>query len=399
MNWAIRRAQRSSPYSRRMRSSSAALDSLTTLAAVTFAAGSMRMSSGPSARKLNPRSGSSSWVLERPKSKRTRSAWGNPFALQIEPSSENDPLTSTAAGPNWASAARPASTAAGSRSIPSSRPPGVILSRIWRAWPACPRVQSIATAPVRGCSSSITSCESAGTCGLMPFDHPVSELGKATLRVGAVAVPSALGPDFHPGPRPYHHDRRRGLDPRKPALFRLEADPTLSIGLERVRKRIQRARQRPLVRSRQGAFELLCESRPEIRRIDRQHVVLAHRHVAPFRELLAKGGRDGHPPLVVHPRPMRSGEHSSGLPEAARCTLLAGAQAASAAVQLEGQRVTVLVESMIDRRRPAPIAAAGRSGVEEVYGVPYLGVGDDVCCDVCWIHHFSPLITAIRRKQ
>ena len=47
----------------------------------------------------------------------------------------------------WASATRPASTAAGSRSIPSSRPPGVILCRIWRAWPACPRVQSIATAP------------------------------------------------------------------------------------------------------------------------------------------------------------------------------------------------------------------------------------------------------------
>src|SRR6267378_327992 len=28
------------------------------------------------------------------------------------------------------------------------------------------------------------------------------------------------------------------------------------------------------------------------------------------------------------------------------------------------------------------IAAAGRSGVEEVYGVPYLGVGCDVCFDV-----------------
>ncbi len=68
-------------------------------------------------------------------------------------------------------------------------------------------------------------------------------------------------------------------------------------------------------------------------------------------------------------------------------------------MQLEGQRVTVLVESMIYGRRLAPIAAAGRSGVEEVYGVPYLDVGDDVCCDVCWIHHFSPLITAIRRRQ
>ena len=33
---------------------------------------------------------------------------------------------------------------------------------------AGPRVQSIATAPDRGWSSSITSCESAGMCGLMP---------------------------------------------------------------------------------------------------------------------------------------------------------------------------------------------------------------------------------------
>src|SRR5947209_11841986 len=45
-----------------------------------------------------------------------------------------------------------------------------------------------------------------------------------------------------------------------------------------------------------------------------------------------------------------------------------------------------------------PIAAAGRSGVEEVYGVPYLDVGCDVWFDVCRVHHFSPLITAIRRR-
>jgi len=44
------------------------------------------------------------------------------------------------------------------------------------------------------------------------------------------------------------------------------------------------------------------------------------------------------------------------------------------------------------------IAAAGRSGIEEVYGVLYLDVGCDVCCSVALIHHFSPLITAIRRK-
>jgi hypothetical protein len=77
-------------------------------------------------------------------------------------------------------------------------------------------------------------------------------------------------------------------------------------------------------------------------------------------------------------------------------SLPAGAQAATTAMKLERQPVAVLVEPVVDRL--LTIAAAGRSGVEKVYCVPYLDVGNDVCCDVCWIHHFSPLITAIRRE-
>ena len=59
----------------------------------------------------------------------------------------------------------------------------------------------------------------------------------------------------------------------------------------------------------------------------------------------------------------------------------------------------MLVETLDDARLGLTIAAAGRSGVEEVYGVPYLDVWSDVSFEVCWIHHFSPLITAIRREQ
>jgi len=60
----------------------------------------------------------------------------------------------------------------------------------------------------------------------------------------------------------------------------------------------------------------------------------------------------------------------------------------------------MLVETVVDAKVPGlPIAAAGRSGVEEVYGVPYLDVGCDVWLHVCRIHHFSPLITAIRRED
>jgi len=73
------------------------------------------------------------------------------------------------------------------------------------------------------------------------------------------------------------------------------------------------------------------------------------------------------------------------------------AQAATAAVELEGQAIAFLVEPVVGRQLVS-IAAAGRSGVEEVYGVLYLDVGCDVCCCVALAHHFSPLITAIRRK-
>jgi hypothetical protein len=67
-------------------------------------------------------------------------------------------------------------------------------------------------------------------------------------------------------------------------------------------------------------------------------------------------------------------------------------------VELEREAVAIFVEPVIGRDR-VPIAAAGRSGVEEVYGVLYLDVGCDVCFSVALTHHFSPLITAIRREH
>jgi hypothetical protein len=79
------------------------------------------------------------------------------------------------------------------------------------------------------------------------------------------------------------------------------------------------------------------------------------------------------------------------------CALPAGAEAAAATVKLERKAIAILVEAVVGADLVS-IAAAGRSGIEEVYGVLYLDVGCDVCCSVALIHHFSPLITAIRRK-
>jgi hypothetical protein len=52
-------------------------------------------------------------------------------------------------------------------------------------------------------------------------------------------------------------------------------------------------------------------------------------------------------------------------------------------VELEGQAIAFLVEAVVEAKVViALIAAAGRSGVEEMYGVPYLDVGCDVCFHV-----------------
>jgi len=97
---------------------------------------------------------------------------------------------------------------------------------------------------------------------------------------------------------------------------------------------------------------------------------------------------------------MRSREHaSSGLPVLEDAALPAGTKAAAAPVELERQAIPVLVETVVHAEVVDLIAAAGGSGVEKVYGVPYLDVGCDVWFHVCRIHHFSPLITAIRRRQ
>jgi hypothetical protein len=77
--------------------------------------------------------------------------------------------------------------------------------------------------------------------------------------------------------------------------------------------------------------------------------------------------------------------------------LPASAEAAAATMELQRKAVAVLVEAVVRGYRMT-IAAAGRSGIEEVYGVLYLDVGCDVCFSVVLTHHFSPLITAIRRE-
>src|SRR5690348_4685916 len=101
-----------------------------------------------------------------------------------------------------------------------------------------------------------------------------------------------------------------------------------------------------MIRSRQRALQFLAEGGPELRWVDRQDLVLADRDVAPVLQLLAEGGRDRQPSLVVHPHPMRPREQRSLAPPAALAgapggvhppALAAGAEAAAAAVKFERQ--------------------------------------------------------------
>ena len=79
--------------------------------------------------------------------------------------------------------------------------------------------------------------------------------------------------------------------------------------------------------------------------------------------------------------------------------LPASAEAAATTMELERKAIAVLVEAMIGLYLVS-IAAAGRSGVQEVYGVLYLDVGCDVCFGVALAHQpVNTFTTTCRHAQ
>src|SRR5579875_219066 len=94
---------------------------------------------------------------------------------------------------NSAASSAKRSSAAGSRSIPISVPPGLTRSATRRACPPPPNVQSIATSPGWGSSSSISSPASTGMCVLRMSSSVAKALcdlrdaGEHVLAVGVVA--------------------------------------------------------------------------------------------------------------------------------------------------------------------------------------------------------------------
>src|SRR5690625_2458084 len=163
---AMRRAWRSSPWRRSTSVSSPSPTRASHAAADLPRSGSMRMSSGPSRRKLKPRSGWSSWGEDTPRSSRTP-ATGS--AIPCAPSrlamAANDPCSMV----NRGSAAwrlRPSLTACGSLSMPTSRPAAPSRASSARLCPPRPKVPSMYN-PLGSVSQALTAGSSmTGLCSV-----------------------------------------------------------------------------------------------------------------------------------------------------------------------------------------------------------------------------------------
>src|SRR3954447_21777449 len=102
---------------------------------------------------------------------------------------------------HWTSAASSAkrSSAAGSRSIAMSSPPGPRRSAIRRAWPPPPKVQSTAISPGCGSRRSTNSPARTGTW-VMDISTSMAEgggdVGQLVAERGVVGAPGAAIPDL-----------------------------------------------------------------------------------------------------------------------------------------------------------------------------------------------------------
>ena len=169
MAFATRRAAGSSPYSRKIRASSASSSRASSVAAVSPCRSSMRMSSGPSFMNPNPRSGRSSCMLETPKSSKIPVTAPMPIPRATSAIPENSARTTTVRPPKRSRRFFASSTASPSRSSASSRAPSPAASKMASECPPAPAVPSMyhvpgATGP-RGTKRSTVSRRRTGMCG------------------------------------------------------------------------------------------------------------------------------------------------------------------------------------------------------------------------------------------
>ena len=149
MSRATRRDRRSSPYCQIMSARVTSSTLVSFSASVCPRDRSIRISSGPACRKLNPRSGSSSCIEDTPRSASTPSTRGTPRAASTSPIRSCASCTSSTRSPQSANLLCASPIACSSRSMPITRP--APASRSAWAWPAQPdrRVHVDAVSPRR----------------------------------------------------------------------------------------------------------------------------------------------------------------------------------------------------------------------------------------------------------
>src|SRR5512143_789151 len=197
------------------------------------APGSRLMSRGPSARNENPRSGSSSWTDEIPRSRSIPSKARPSAASRSRSRSAKSAWTARTQG-NPRSRSRAVSSIRGSASAHTRRPPGPILRAISSACPPAPAVPSRNTEPAAGASSSRVSRRRTGMWPLATSDpqtvYFAGQLGileSFLLEPSHLHLPLLAGPDLEPlrHSRDDHIPLEAGVDAER----RRDEDPPLFV--------------------------------------------------------------------------------------------------------------------------------------------------------------------------
>src|SRR5256714_1279772 len=194
----------------------------------------MRMSSGASYEYEKPRSQVSTCIEDTPRSRYAMSACTPSWCSCSSASAKSMRMKRVSHSTSRAKASN-RSSAAGSRSMHTSIPPGPIRPATNRAWPPSPNVQSIAVSPGCGSRRSISSPARTGTCVRVMSRRMVKALGDPldlahdpALRLG----PAAAVPDHHVVLMADHDDLP--VDPRvvEKRLVERHSPPGVELGGE-----------------------------------------------------------------------------------------------------------------------------------------------------------------------
>ena len=179
---------------RKTSSSLSTLSVLTKSAAVTAPVWSIRISRGPSRRKLKPLSASSNWGLDMPKSNNIPSTASIPLSFANLHKSPCRPFTATSPSKPIALVS---SKAWSSRSIPRTLPPRRIISLVC---PPRPSVPSIYQSPRFTFNAPILSSRRTGICLTSPislfepFYNPAAASARSSSPISILSCgPSTAG--------------------------------------------------------------------------------------------------------------------------------------------------------------------------------------------------------------